>query len=129
MLQNYQVEFHTDDVEQADGSLKPVDRVTIKIVGDPNTVIQKVNAEHVKAFPREYAAFKGGRKKIDHGGTKLTDVPGVDREVETNLNFQGVHNAEQLAALSDGQVSSLGRGILTLRNTAKLLIDSKKKAA
>lgn len=115
-------EFYGDRTEAG----KDIELVRIKIVGDPNDLIKKVTADHVKRFPREYEAYKLGSRRIDHGGTKLADVPGVDRDTETKLNFQGVHNAEQLAGLSDGQVSSLGIGTQTLRRAAQLLLAANK---
>lgn len=98
------------------------DMVELKIVGDPNTLFQKVAPEHLRRFPQEWAAYEAGKETVDYGGTPLTDVPGVDRNLATAFALKNVHNAEMLAALSDAAALSLGMNGQTMRKSAQLLI-------
>lgn len=98
------------------------DRVEISIVGDPNTIIQKVAPEHLKQFPKEWEAYRAGEREVDYGGTPLTDVPGIDHNKATAYKLKGVHNAEMLADLSDAATKNMGLGGLTDRKSAQLLI-------
>lgn len=99
-----------------------VDRVEISIIGDPNTIIKKVEPDHLKRFPKEWEAYRAGEREIDYGGTPLTDVPGVDAGKATAYKLKGVHNAEMLAELSDAAAKNMGLGGLSDRKAAQLLI-------
>lgn len=105
------------------------DRVEISIVGNPDTVIAKVEPKHVTQFPVEWAAYREGNKEIDYGGTDLTEVPGVDAKFATALRLNGVHNAEMLAGISDAAAKGLGMGGITVRDAAKLLLKMKRLEA
>jgi hypothetical protein len=98
------------------------DRVEISIVGDPNTLVTKVQPKHLAQFPVEWAHYRSGEKEIDYGGTELTEVPGITASVATALKLQGIHNAEMLASISDAAAHGMGMGGLTMRNTAQLLL-------
>lgn len=103
--------------------------VEIKIVGDPNDLIQRVTPEHINRYPEAWAAFQAGQDNIDYGGTPLTDVPGIDRNLAMSMKLKNVHNAEMLADLSDAAANSLGIGGQTFRRAAQLLIKANKADA
>ena len=102
------------------------DRIEIKIIGDPCDVIKKVELEHIERFPVEWAHYQAGAANIDYGGTPLNEVPGLDPNLATSFKLRGVHNAEQLGALSDAAALGLGMGGITLRDTARLLLEARK---
>ena len=39
------------------------DMVEIRVVGDPNSIIQKVTPEHIDQFPREWDAYQKRQEK------------------------------------------------------------------
>jgi hypothetical protein len=99
------------------------------IIGDPNTLIEKVNEWHVKTFPREWEAFQRDGGEVHVQGTPLTEVPGIDRNVALSLKLKGVRVAEELAALDDGAAQGLGMGMQTFIKAAKLLMKAKAAEA
>jgi hypothetical protein len=101
------------------------DKVEIKIVGDPNSIIKKVTPEVVAQFPQEWEAYQ--KRQVHHpepevDGTSLLEVPGVDRNAAASLKMHGVRTAEELAALDEAQARALGLGGLTFWKAAKNLI-------
>jgi hypothetical protein len=98
------------------------DMVEIKIVGDPNDIIKKVDPSHVARFAREWESYQAGATEIDVGGTPITEVPGVDRNVALALKLKGVRNAEELAGLDEAAAKGLGMGIFTMSKAAKQLV-------
>lgn len=103
--------------------------VELSVVASKDTIIKKVTAEHVEAFPKEWEAYSNGAELIDHGGTPLTEVPGITGSVATNYKLNGIHNAEMLADIPDIACRNLGMGALEARRSAKNLIDAKKAKA
>jgi hypothetical protein len=99
------------------------------IIGDPNTLIQKVDEWHVKTFPREWEAYQRDGGEIQVQGTPLTEVPGIDRHVALALKLKGVRVAEELAALDDGAAQGLGMGMQTFIKAARLLMKAKAAEA
>jgi hypothetical protein len=105
------------------------DYCEVTIIGDPNTLIQKVGEWHVKTFPREYEAFQRDAGEVQVQGTPLTEVPGIDRNVALSLKLKGIRVAEELAALDDSAAQGLGMGMLTFIKSAKLLLKAKEAEA
>lgn len=105
------------------------DMIEIRIVGDPSTLISKVQPEHVVKFAREWEAYQQGATEVDVGGTPITEVPGVDRNVALALKLKGVRNAEELAALDEAAAKGLGMGIFTMSKAAKQLVRLKELEA
>jgi hypothetical protein len=99
------------------------------IIGDPNTLIEKVNEWHVKTFPREWEAYQRDGGEVHVQGTPLTEVPGIDRNVALSLKLKGVRVAEELAALDDGAAQGLGMGMMTFIKSARLLMKAKAAEA
>lgn len=94
----------------------------VSITDNKATVIKKVTPEVVAQFPREWEAYKEKRPSTDVGGTPLTDVPGLDRNMIMVLSLRGIRNAEELAALPDSMCLQIGLGTLNAARTARLLI-------
>ncbi len=105
------------------------DMVVVKIIGDTSTSIRKVTPEDIMKFPRDWENYQAGNKEVDVGGTALTEVPGVDRNLALALKLKGVRNAEELAALDEAAAKGLGMGIYTMSRTARLLIAAKRTEA
>jgi predicted amidohydrolase len=105
------------------------DYAEVTIVGDPNSLIQKVNETHVKRFPREWEAYQRDAGEVEVKGTPLTEVPGIDRNVALSLKLKGVRVAEELAALDDGAAQGLGMGMMTFIKSARLLMKAKAAEA
>lgn len=105
------------------------DMVVVKIIGDTNTSIRKATPEDIMKFPRDWENYQAGNKEVDVGGTPITEVPGVDRNLALALKLKGVRNAEELAALDEAAAKGLGMGIYTMSRTARLLIAAKRQEA
>jgi len=101
-------------------------RVEITTVGDPNTSIQKVTPDHIARWPREWAEFQTGNTSIEVPGTNLLEVPGIDRVAAMRLKLKGVRVVEELANLNDAAASSLGMGGITMRDSAKQLLELRR---
>lgn len=102
------------------------DLVEIKIAGQEDTVIEKVNPQHLADYPREWEAYQRNEKDVDYGGTPLTEVPGMSEQAAVGYKLKGIHNAEMLAEASDGVISRLGMGALAFRKSAQNLVDANK---
>jgi hypothetical protein len=105
------------------------DYAEVTIIGDPNTLIQKVDEWHVKTFPREWEAYQRDAGEVEVKGTPLTEVPGIDRNAALALKLKGVRVAEELAALDDGAAQGLGMGMMTFIKSARLLMKAKAAEA
>jgi hypothetical protein len=104
-------------------------RVLIKAIGDPNSIIQKVEPRHIERFPNEWKAFEAGMSEPEIVGTPLMEVPGVNKDVALQMKLKGVRTAEELAALDDAACNAVGMGTLTFRKIARLLLQTKKLEA
>lgn len=102
------------------------DMVELKIVGDPNTFIRKVGPKDVEHWPAEWASYQGGQAMVDVGGTPLTDVPGITRDISTALRLKGVRNVEELAALDDAACKALGMQGIPWRRAAGLVLKERE---
>lgn len=98
------------------------DYVELKIIGDPNTVIEKVTPAHVQRWPREWEAYQQGKTEVEIKGTPLTDVPGIDRGQAMAYKLNNVRTAEELADLDDAACRGLGMGAMTHRKAAQMLL-------
>ena len=105
------------------------DFVEISMIGDPCTWIGKVRPDHVQRFPTDWAAYQAGSEQIDVGGTPITEVPGVDKNLALAYRLKGIRNAEELAALDEAAAQSLGLGGLACWKASKLLMQAKRAEA
>lgn len=102
------------------------DMVEIQNVGQKDTYIKRVTPDVMAKFRDEWNAYCDGVPLKKREGTPLTDVNGMTDKVAENYISQNVHTAEELAALSDAQCQGLGHGTLTLRASAKTLLEMRK---
>ena len=121
-LGNVRANFFKDDTSGRD-------MVEIKIVGDPNSLIRKVTPEDTQRFAKDWEAYQSGSTEVDVGGTPITEVPGVDRNMALALKLKGVRNAEELAELHEAAAKGLGMGVYTASKAAKQLIRLKELEA
>lgn len=105
------------------------DMVELKIIGDPNSVIRKVEPEDVTKWPGEWAAYEQGKGEIEVKGTALTEIPGVDRNAAQRIKLHGVRTVEELASLDEVAAKSIGLGGMTFWKSAKLLLQAKRAEA
>jgi hypothetical protein len=104
------------------------DYVEISYVGSKDTMIHRVKPEHMAMFRAEWNAYCDGIPVKKREGTPLVDVPNMPDAVAEKYIGMNIHNAEELAALSDGQCQALGHGALTLRNNARGMLQQRKAA-
>lgn len=103
--------------------------IYIAIVGSKDVAVRKPTPEDLQQWSAEYAAFESGKGEEIRPGTPLTDVPGINSAAAKQYRAKNIHNAEELADLTDGACTALGMGVLTARNAAKNLLASHELAA
>ena len=101
--------------------------VEISVVGDPSTCVAKVREEHKQRFPKEWAAFSGGKVDAPVEGTPLTDVKGSGPQLAAKLIANDIHTAEQFAAVQDGGRDAIGMGAYAHRQAAQELLGNNKE--
>lgn len=87
-----------------------VEREYIRIVtpGDKDNIPERpVREDDRLAYPELYAKFKAGQTQAATG-TPLEQWPGVNRAQVKELAYFNIRTVEQLAALSDGNMSNIG---------------------
>jgi hypothetical protein len=99
-----------------------IDRVEISAVGSKDTAIRKVGPREMAMFKAEWDAYCDGREMTQRPGTPLSEVDGVNDQKVNNYILRNIHNAEELAALSDSQCQALGHGVLTDRKAAQAML-------
>lgn len=104
--------------------------VEIHVPGDRNTTIDTpVREEHRRRWPQHYAHFKSGREAPSEGWA-LIEWPGITRSLAEELAFFKVKTVEDIAGLSDDQLSKcLPMGGFPLREAAKRALELAKGAA
>lgn len=119
------VQFYMEAVKDEEATIsegRPIysDREYIKIipVGDKNTVIcEPVSEEHKMRWPHQYAAFKNQQTQ-PQVGTPLEEWPPLSKSQVLTFKGANVHTVEQLASVSDGNLTNLGMGSRALRDKA-----------
>jgi len=107
---------------------KPVfedrEMVEIRVPGDRKTEVHSyVKEEHKRRWPQYYAAFKA-QQEAPTEGTPLAEWPKVTRSQVEELGFFHIKTVEQLANLSDDQLSKcLPMGGFPLRDAAKRMLE------
>lgn len=102
------------------------DLVEISTVGSKDTVVRKVQPEHMAAFRSEWNAYCDGQPPQRRAGTPLTEIPGVRETKAEAYVTRNVHTLEELAALSDAQCQALGHGTLTDREQARKIVAQRR---
>lgn len=113
------IEFKAESEKAGRPIFRDVAFVRIIVPGDVNNIIErKATKEDELKFPRAWARYKAEQaESVD--GTPLEQWPQITRSLLKELKYFEVHTVEQLAGLSDNQVSKLGMGFVDYRNKAK----------
>lgn len=130
-------EFFLEPVEQSFLSreegrpvFKDVEHVRILIAGDAKSeVVQEVTDQHKARFPQAYAAFKNNLDQIEATGTPLKHWPAMTPATIKNFAAQNIHTVEQLAAVTDAALQTLGMGARDWRERAKAFLATAKDTA
>ena len=120
-ISNLRPEFYRRD----DGTLM----IRVANLASKDVYEAKAQPEHSLQFPAAFDAFEKGKSEPEVGGTPLTDVPGINKDVARAYRTKGVRNAEELAALSDAACSAMGHGVLTARKSAANLLKANQADA
>jgi len=136
------VKFYRDTVEdvvatQVEGRpiYKEVDCIKIVVPGDSLSEIDRPVYESDKTrFPKQWANFmnrQGAEGKYE--GTPIAEWPLISRSQAEGIRSQRFYTVESIASASDQQIQSIGMmagmSPYTLRDKAKLFLDSAKTAA
>lgn len=130
------VQFYLEAVKNEEASVeagRPIfnDKEYIKIipVGDKNTVVcEPVTEEHKMRWPAQYAAFQNQQHQPQEG-TPLEQWPPLTKSQVMTFKAANVHTVEQLANVSDGNLSNLGMGARDLREKAAAYLKSAEGSA
>lgn len=130
------VQFYLEAVKDEEESVaagRPIfiDKEYIKIipVGDKNTVIcEPVTEEYKMRWPQQYAAFKNQQHQPQEG-TPLDQWPPLTKSQMMTLKSVNVHTVEQLANVSDGNLTNLGMGARDLREKAIVYLKNAEGSA
>ena len=105
--------------------------VRILIPGDRRSMaVEPVGEIHKARWPREYEAFRAGRE-APLEGTPLSEWPVslMSPARVQELAYFNLRTVEQLAAVNDAQLQSLGMGARELRERARTWLEVAAKGA
>jgi hypothetical protein len=126
----YFAEFHMAKVPNFDGTdFTEVPHLKLQAPGNTKTVYdQPVRFETLpdrpsdpERFPQAWAAFQAGQTMGD-SGTSIYDWQGCTPGDARRFELNGIKTVEQLAHVSDANLSGLGLGALALRERARTFI-------
>jgi len=108
---------------------KKVEFVEVRFPGDKTFIYdQPATAEHKRKWRDAYKAFQEGNAEA-HQGQPLKEWVGIPEELAEDFIAVGCRTVEQLAALSDSQLSNLGGRAREFQNKAREYLDAKKAEA
>lgn len=129
------VRFEWLDVPDAEATkangypcFKQKEYVRIRIPGSQEERLRKVTDNERRRFPRAYAAFKAGNAEAVNG-TALKECPVLNATEVSMFNHHGVFSVEQVAALSDENISGMGHGIRPVKDRVKAWYEARKSQA
>lgn len=124
------VRFSVRPVKDAAESIKAghpkfreVEYVEIKVPGDRDSVERPVRDEDRQRFAGAYAAFKANTAGGGLVGMPLTEWPSISASQVKELEHFNIRTVEQLAAVTDANMSNVGPYI-ELRRKAKAFLDA-----
>jgi len=104
---------------------KEVDFIHIWTPGDKTTEIDVPVDDHYRQrFAAKYEAYLAGRDQDSADGTPLSQWPGLTGAQVQELAHFRVKTVEQLAEMSDDNISKLGPGYLERRKAAKIYLEA-----
>jgi hypothetical protein len=106
------------------------ERVKIHIPGNNLSIpVERVNDEHRMRWPDAYKRFKEGQE-MAHEGTPLEMWPAISSKSQVLfLKHHDIHTIEQMAQVSDYNLTKLGMGGRQLRDLAQAFLDSAQRNA
>jgi hypothetical protein len=113
------IELKAESEKQGRPVYKDVPFIRIVVPGDVNNIIErKANDQDKLKFPKAWARFEASEAEGQEG-TPLEQWPQMSRSMVKECKYFEIHTVEQLANLSDINVSKMGMGYMDLRNKAK----------
>lgn len=79
----------------------------------------KQQMTYAERFPEHYAAFKANHEAEYVDGTPLSELPALTEAKRAELRAQNIKTVEQLAALPDASLRSLGMGARDMMTSAQ----------
>jgi len=106
------------------------ERVKIHMPGNSLSVpVERVNDEHRARWPEHYRRFRAGLE-MAHDGTPLEMWPAITSKSQVYfLKHHSIHTVEQMAGVTDYDLTKLGMGGRSLRSLAKAFLDSAERNA
>lgn len=104
-----------------------VDMITIRVPGQRDSVVHRVNYTHQQRFPRQWAAFKLNTEQIGTG-TRLSEVPWLTPAQIADLKASNIQTVEQLAEMADAN-AHVFMGFHGLKQRAQAYLDAAAGAA
>lgn len=104
-----------------------VDLITIRVPGQRDSVVHRVDFTHQQRFPRQWAAFKLNAEQLS-SGTQLSEVPWLTPAQIADLRASNIHTVEQLAEMSDAN-AHVFMGFHGLKQRAQAYLDAANGAA
>jgi len=108
---------------------RTVEKVKLVIPGDRLSVVEKyVNDAVREQFPREYAQFVKG-EEVAENGLPIDHWPLLSRGQCASLKALNIFTVEQIASLTDDQLTRVGMGARQLRDSATAYLEAAEKGA
>ena len=104
-----------------------VDLITIRVPGQRDSVVHRVNYTHQQRFPRQWAAFKNNSEQLG-SGTQLSEVPWLTPAQIADLKASNISTVEQLAEMADAN-AHVFMGFHGLKQRAQAYLDAAAGAA
>ena len=116
------LEIKAESEKQGRPVYKDVPFIKVVVPGDVNNIIERKATDADKEkFPKAWARFQASEAE-GFEGTPLEQWPQMSRSMVKECKFFEIHTVEQLANLSDINVSRMGMGYMDLRNKAKAFL-------
>ena len=108
---------------------KPAVRLEMKIPDSVDRVHQPLKphnkAELIRRFPAAWEEFT--RNSPAPAGTKISDLPGIDKNKALTISISGYPTIEDYSNVPDETCESMGFGFRTIRDDCKKWLQSKPK--
>jgi hypothetical protein len=123
-LFHYEQRVDQEASEEAGHNIfKDVEYVEIIAPGNDKEIVNRaVTPRDIDRWPTQYAAFKN-KEKVQYEGTPVEQWPQVTAAQAKTLLAMKIFTVEQLADVADQNISTLGMGMMDLKNKAKAWLD------
>jgi hypothetical protein len=89
---------------------------------DKEIVNRAVQEKDKQRWPERWAAFSAG-EKIELDGTPIKEWPQIGKAQAATLESMKIFTVEQLSEVSDQSISTLGMGMMDLKNKARAWVE------